>query len=240
MSSPTENEAIARVRADVVAALRDPAGAGEPLARACRACVALLPVDGASVSVMSGAEQRETLYASDDTVAAVESLQFTLGEGPCFEAFTQRRPVLVADLEADAGSAWPVFATEIAAHPVGAIFAFPLQSGAVALGAMDLYRHEPGWLTPDDLATALQVVDIATLALLGLQHGASEGEWLADLPRNREVVHQATGMLIAEYHIPAADALARLRGYAFAGGCMVEEVAEDLVARRLRPADIDT
>jgi ANTAR domain-containing protein/GAF domain-containing protein len=229
---------IDRLRAAVAAALSDPEGDSEPLRRVCMACTDLLPVDGASVSVMTGTQYRETLYASDDMMSVVESLQFTLGEGPCFDAFLHRRPVLVPDLATYSTTAWPVFASEIAAYPIGAIFAFPLQAGAIAIGAMDLYRRKAGWLTTAELATALQVVDLAALAVLGLRYGLHEGEWLADLPHNREVVHQAVGMLIAEYRIPPDQALARLRGYAFAAGRTVEDVATDLTTRRMHPAAI--
>lgn len=238
MDNAHENETIQRLRTAVAAALREPRGSTEPLAQVCRACVELLPVDGASVSVMTDTEHRETMYASDETVGVLESLQFTLGEGPCFDAFRHRRPVLVADLAADSATAWPVFAAEIAPYPVGAIFAFPLQTGAIAIGAMDLYRHQPGWLTPDELALALRVVDLAALALLGMRHGQTDGEWLADLPDRRTVVYQAVGMLIAEHRLPPDHALARLRGYAFASGRTVESVAADLTSRRLHPAEI--
>jgi hypothetical protein len=57
--------------------------------------------------------------------------------------------------------------------------------------------------------------------------------------RGREQVHQATGMLIAALRIPAAQALVRLRGYAFATGRLVDDVARDIVARRLSPFDLD-
>ncbi|MFI1919838.1 hypothetical protein [Nocardia sp. NPDC020380] len=58
----------------------------DAVARVGRTCVELLPVDGASISLMIGTGRRETLYASDEIVAWIEALQFTLGEGPCFEA----------------------------------------------------------------------------------------------------------------------------------------------------------
>jgi hypothetical protein len=85
-------------------------------------------------------------------------------------------------------------------------------------------------------------VDIATVALLAAQSGASDElsdpGW-ANLRLHREQVHQATGMVMAALHIPAAAALARLRGYAFAAGRLVDEVALDLVDRRLSPLDLD-
>jgi GAF domain-containing protein len=236
--TPHEDRTVARLRAVVAAALGEPDGNGEPLAQVCRACVELLPVDGASVSMMTSTQQRETVYTSDETIAVVESLQLSLGEGPCYDAFENRRPVLIADLATDSATAWPVFAAEIAAYPVGAIFAFPLQVGAITIGAMDLYRRRPGWLTPDKLALALRVVDLAALALLGLRQGQTNGEWLTDLPQNRLLVHQAVGMLIAEHKVLPDRALARLRGYAFAAGRTVDAVAADLTSRRLHPVDI--
>lgn len=239
---PDPAAALSRLRAAVGVALRDHTSIVDPLARLCRACAQLLPVDGASISVMVDNAHREMLYASDPVVEHIEMLQFSLGEGPCFEAFTTGRPVLVADLAEDAATAWPVFASQLADRPVGAIFAFPLQRGAARIGAIDLYRRVPGWLTPAELATALQVADIATTALLGLAAARPgvgfDDAWLAELPVNREYVHQATGMLVAEYRVPAEQALARLRGYAFVEGRLVDDVAADLVTRRLHPREI--
>lgn len=228
------------VRAAVRAALLGQAGGVDVVRQLCAACVELLPVDGASVSVMSDTDNRETVYASDEVIARVEAVQFTLGEGPCFEAFETRRPVLVPDLAGMATPSWPLFAAEMIGQPVGAIFAFPLQSGAISIGAMDLYRRTPGWLSSEQVALALHAVDIATLALLAAQTGAPDGagENWADLPLRHEQVHQATGMVVAALGIPAAQALARLRGYAFANGRLVDEVASDIVARRLSPHDL--
>ncbi len=243
IDGPEPAASLDRLRAEVGVALRDHTDILDPLARLCRACAQLLPVDGASVSLMTraGTGHRETLYASDAIVDHIETLQFSLGEGPCFEAFTTGRPVLIADLAADAATAWPVFAAQMADQPVGAIFAFPLVRGAARVGAIDLYRRTPGWLTPPDLAIALQIADIAATALIGpLLHDLDvDDALLMVMPNHRAQVHQATGILVAEHAIPADQALARLRGYAFATGRMVDEVATDLITRRLHPREVD-
>ncbi|USX54070.1 GAF and ANTAR domain-containing protein [Lentzea sp. HUAS12] len=227
-------------RAAVIAALRDSKSDLDVLARVIRACVGLLPVDGASISVLSGPRERETLYASDVIAMKIENVQFDLGEGPCFEAFATRRPVLVPDLPQASVLAWPVFAAAIAALPVGAIFAFPLQAGAIGIGAIDLYRRRPGWLSADELAVALEVVDVVTAVLLGVLLGEFDG---ADglrgvLSPGREQVHQATGMVLAALGISAEEALSRLRGYAFATGRPLDEVAKDIVNRELSPLEL--
>jgi GAF domain-containing protein len=223
-----------------MAALRDSESKVDTLARVIRACVDVLPVDGASISVMSGPRERETLYASDEFAAQIENVQFSLGEGPCFEAFSTRRPVLVPDLPQASAGEWPVFATAIAELPIGAIFAFPLQAGAIGIGAVDLYRRQPGWLSGDELAVALEVVDLVTAVLLGLllgEAGDADG-FRGVLSPGREQVHQATGMLIAALGVSAEEALARLRGYAFVTGRALDDVAKDMVNRKLSPLEL--
>lgn len=224
-----------------MAALRDNDSKLDALARVIRACVDVLPVDGASVSVMSGPRERETLYASDEIAAKIEDVQFSLGEGPCFEAFATRRPVLVPDLQQASVVAWPMFAAAIASIPIGAVFAFPLQAGAIGIGAVDLYRRRPAWLSNDELALALEVVDLVATVLLGLRLGdPTDPESLRGvLSPGREQVHQATGMLIAAFSISAEEALARLRGYSFVKDRPLDAVAKDLVTRRLSPFELD-
>ncbi|GAA4820319.1 GAF and ANTAR domain-containing protein [Tomitella cavernea] len=236
--SGVDREGVADVRAAMVAELRTGAGVAGPLAVVCDACARLLPVDGASIAAAGGEEvggMREVLYASDETAAAIESIHDTLGEGPAIEALTERRPVLVADLAADAARGWPVFAAEIGRRPVGAVFAFPLHSGAAIVGTMSLYRRSPGWLAPGDLSTTLRLVDLATTALLAI---TSSGGAFEEVPLPRAVVHQAVGMLVSAHSIPVDEAMARLRGHAFATGTGIADVAADITTGRLPPGAI--
>lgn len=240
MSVPeTPEESLHRVRVAVAASLGDGSGGTDVLALVGRLCTQLLPIDNASISLVGGALTRETLYAGDETSDRLQRLQNSLGEGPSFEAYRTRRPVLVPDLAADPGTRWPVFAGEVAAYSVGAVYAFPLQRGAIAIGALDLYRHEPGWLSSQEVSVALRIVDIATPALLALRMDSLQGEWVVALSLERAQVHQATGMLISGLGVSAEQALARLRAHAFTVGRMVDEIADDLVSGRIVPADIE-
>lgn len=237
-------ETVKRVRRQVIQALHDEPGETVPLEQVGRACLDLLPVTGASIAVMTGDTQhRELLYASDEAIAAVEELQFSLGEGPCYQAFRTGSPVLVPDLAADAATSWPVFAHEAAAHSgsqdVAAVFAFPLHSGAVSIGALDLYRAEPGWLADEHISIALQLVDLTSVTLLGMHLGGGSADELSGLPHGRAEVHQATGMLIAAWQVSPTEALARLRAAAYATGRFVNELAIDLVNRRITPTDLE-
>jgi hypothetical protein len=207
----------------------------------CRACVAGLDVDGAALSLLTRSSARETLWATDPTAELLEDLQFTLNEGACMEAATTGAPVSVPDLAAGVEvRRWPVFAAALAEQAeVGALFALPLQWGAINLGVLDLYRRTSGGLAPEQWRDALGAVDVATLLLLSARTDPDDGYdgGLDPATSARAEVHQATGMVLAQLDISAEDALARLRAHAFVEQRLLIDVARDVVARRLRFSD---
>ena len=102
------------------------------------------------------------------------------------------------------------------------------------VGVLDLYRRTPGLLSATQMRDALNAADAATLILLGLRSGPGDEQSWDRSWGNRAEIHQATGMVVAQLGISAADALARLRAHAFAEQRLLGEVARDVVARRLR------
>jgi hypothetical protein len=235
-----ELDGLARALARIVAE-----GGPSAPGRICRACLAVLPVTRAAVTVMASADRQEPIWASDEVAGHLDEVQFSLGEGPCVEAFTEGRPVLVPDLAALVDSRWPMFAAAARRTAVQALFVLPLQVGAIGIGVLDLYRDEPGMLAPDELAAALRTADALLWALLGLRGtdissghdgagGADPHGWLAGSPLNHIEVYQATGMVMVQLGLSAEAALSRLRAAAFVQGRAIDEVARDVVGRRLR------
>lgn len=209
---------------------------GPDVAAMCDACMAYLPgVSGVSVAVMTRLPAQEVRYASDRVSERIEELQVVLGEGPCVDAFSVGRPVLAADLRGVAWARrWPAFAPEAVAAGARALFALPLQIGAARVGVMDLHKRAPGGLESQELAAALVFADATTQALLIEAH-ARDIESVPDLYQSyRAVVHQATGVVKAQLNISIADALVRLRAYAYAEERPIEDVARDVVEHRVR------
>jgi hypothetical protein len=206
------------------------------VAAVCTAAVLRLGVDGASVTAVSGPEVGEPLFASDELSALLEELQFTAGEGPGADEFGLGSPVLIADLDS-AAARWPGFVPEAVAAGARAMFALPLQAGAIRVGVLSLYRAVPGPLQAGELADVLVFADIALQLLLDASSGiiGSPGyRPLEGLSDRRAVVYQATGMISVQLEVSLAEALARLRAYAFAASTPLGEVAGDVVSRRLR------
>ena len=205
---------------------------------ACEVAAAVAGVDGGWLSMMSDPARRVLIHATGQRAAELEELQFSLGEGPCTDAFRSGSPVLVADLAARGWREWwPGFTQAGVAAGAAALFAFPLVQGAIRVGVLGLYRATPGSLSPGALSDVLVCADVALLLLLnsraGLDGGGdgfAEDGWSDDHAR----VYQATGMLSAQRGVGLEAALALLRAYAFSHDLTLDEVASAVVARRLR------
>ncbi len=205
-------------------------------ARLVDACVNVLGVTGAGIMIMVDGGHRGTLGSSDATMGVVEELQFTLGEGPCLDSYHLGKPVFEPSLADPVTPRWPSFTPPAVEAGVEAIFGFPLQIGEIRLGALDVYLDRPGELSEVQLADALVMADVVTHEILELQAGAPLDALASELDtveNLRAVVHQASGMLSVQLAVPITDALIRLRAYTYAQKRLVNEVAQDVVARRL-------
>jgi hypothetical protein len=176
-----------------------------------------------------------SVAASYGVPVSVQGLEFTLGEGPASDAYAEGKPVLVEDLSF-ASNYWPQFARALTDTGILSTYAFPLQVGAIKLGVLVLYRDQPGVLGGDELSAALLVANLVTNQVLDLQAGAASESlaWGLEVDDYRAVVHQATGMISAQLDCGISEALVRLRGHAFGAEQPIEEIANDVVAGKLR------
>jgi hypothetical protein len=189
--------------------------------------------------LMAGDVQQGSVCSSNDVSALIEELQYTLGEGPCVDAYREDRPMLEPDL-ARRSDRWLAFTPPAVAAGARAIFGFPLQVGGIRLGALNLYRDQPGPMTEEQYADSLVLAGLAAQAVLAMQAHASPGTLATELEEGadfRFVVHQASGMVSVQLGVSVGEALVRLRAYAFGNGRLLAEVAEAVVARRLRLED---
>ncbi len=206
------------------------------VAALCRAAVPCLGVDGASVIATSGMVAREPLFASDGLSAQLEELQYTTGEGPGAQDLEFGAPLLIPDLESVAAR-WPIFVPAAVTAGARALFAVPLQAGAIQVGVLSTYRARPGPLAIPQLADALVLADIALQMVLDAAAGISgspDYRPLDGLSDRRAEVYQAVGMISAQLEVDLEEAFVRLRAHAFASGAALGDAADDVVNRRLR------
>ena len=203
----------------------------------CAVCPQITGVSGAGIMLMSGDVPRGSVGTSDEVSGLIEELQYTLGEGPCVDAYQQDRVVAEPDLADPVTRRWVAFTPPVLRAGVRALFGFPLRIGTVRLGALNLYRDRPGPLSGQQHADALALASMAARWVLEAQAAASSGAVPSQLETDadfRFVVHNAAGMISVQQAISVTDALIRLRAYAFSHDRLLSEVAQDVVDRKLR------
>jgi hypothetical protein len=224
----------------VLEAVRSAELAAEGMARVAHVCALAagsLRVDGVGLSVTAGPGRHTRVAATDVVSGRIEDLQVLLGQGPCVDAVSTGAPVLVADItQPGIADRWPVFVPEVTTMGVRASFALPLTVGRLRLGAMDLYRRDPGGLTDAELAEAEDYATAAVEVLLQLQNAVPDAvrETLEPGWAATSVVHQATGMVMVQLDVDGTAAFAALRGRAYQEGRTLQEVAHAVLERRTR------
>jgi hypothetical protein len=224
---------LARKALDEVAADAALAGLPAVLQRVCRAACASVTSDGAAVQVMSDAGSGTVLASSDQPSSRVAEAAFEVGEGPCLDAFSTARPIQVPDLTTEGFARWPGFASVAGDLGFSACFSFPLQLGAVRLGALDLYRRRTGGLTRDERTLALVFADVARDNLLDspqLSPVEALDAGLSQALETRAEIHQAQGMVTIDLDVDLDEAMTLMRSHAFRQGVPLIEVARSILA----------
>lgn len=202
----------------------------------CVVCAEETGTTGAGIMLMMGNASRGSVCTTDAVSARIEQLQYDLGEGPCIDAVRFDVPTLEPDLAQPVIARWPAFSEAALAAGARSVFGFPLRVGSVRLGAMNLYGALAGDLTDTQYDDAIVMADIAAESVLAMQADAPEGDLADRLSAGsdfRDLVHRAAGMVAVQLDVGVDEALLRLRAHAFGNETTLQDVAEDVVARRL-------
>lgn len=204
-----------------------------------QACADAVDAVGVAVYLISEFGLGEPLYATDPVSEHITELQVTLGEGPATMALEEHRPILEPDMTGvHAQRTWPLFGPESVADGVLGVFAFPLTMGAIAVGALEIYRPRTGPLSAAELDDAFVFSDMAMQLILDAvddDPAMMEATLLAsDFGLRWAELHQAVGMVSAQLDSEVTTAFLRLRAHAFRTGRRLLSVADDVVNGRLR------
>jgi hypothetical protein len=212
-----------------------------PLSRVKGVCALCQKATGASGVALSVAGRgshpvTSTVCGTDALSMRLEELQLGLAEGPIADALESTFPVQVPDLTDVSHQRWPWFGPAAVQAGALAVFVVPLCAGETPLGALSLYRRSIGDLTAEQFEDFRAIADAAT-QILTMNHGDSgddAGSWtVGEGTGFQPEIHQAVGAIMADLGIDADQALARLRGHAYASDRPMSEVAHDIVSGRL-------
>jgi hypothetical protein len=211
------------------------------------ACVRVLPVTGAGISIFTDPTMRIPLGASGDTAAAAERLQFSVAQGPAFDAQCMGR--LIVATESVIAKRWPAFHDRLVSQtPVRGIIAAPLGDGRAGNGTLELYCDRSDDVLNIDLFDVHSVAGYLTEALAQAELlPASRDESLWDSGRwlgnpgvsDRSQVLMAMGMVSVALAVNLNDALALLRAHAFVNDNTLDSVAHDVIKGNLIIRELD-
>jgi GAF domain-containing protein len=223
----------------------------------CEAVMQQTDADGVALAVLSRSRRvRELVYATDPLAQQLDELQYTVGEGPCFDAYLHDAPQCYPELNDVAEtSRWPVFAagaTELGAH---ALWAIPVPDGSRPMGVLEFYRRATGGLADSEMAAACASASAIAHQLesnwrehrarFGSVEQAIDAAAVSDSraepidPFTRTQVHVAAGMASIQLGVSTDEALDRLRAHAYASARPLSSVAADIIARRATLQDQD-
>ena len=200
--------------------------------RLCQAIPRLTGADGAALTLEYSSDHRTTLCATDGVAEGLENLQEVLGQGPGFRAVSTRE-IVVFQFGEDPDTQWPLLAQAID-EQFGrlTLYAIPIVVAGQLPGIVTLYLRQGGQLSAS-LEQSQFLVNAIGMALLDEVQLSDDDDGLSGAWNNRVVVHQATGMIMAQLSCPSDDALALLRGHAYAHETDIYDIAKRVVDQHI-------
>jgi ANTAR domain/GAF domain len=191
----------------------------------------LLPIAAAGILLGDPGGELHVLASSSEQTRLLELLQVEADIGPCLEAYRTGLPVLVADISAEAAR-WPAFAERAAEYEFRAVTALPLSLRTERVGALNLFRNEPGVMAPTDVAVAKALADVATIGILHqriVTRSEVVNQQLQTALNTRLIIEQAKGVLAERGGIDMDRAFNLLRLSARSTNRRLADLARDVV-----------
>jgi hypothetical protein len=193
--------------------------------------VALLAASAAGVVLADPRGELRVAAASSEAAGLVELFQIQNDQGPCLDCFRTGQPVTAADLTGPAQQ-WPRFAAAAAKAGFRAVEAVPMRLRDEVIGALNLFRAEPGALDPAELRIGQALADVATIGLLqerNVRRSGTLAEQLQAALNSRVIIEQAKGKLAERLGVDPDRAFGLLRGYARSSNQRLTDVARNFV-----------
>jgi len=194
-------------------------------------------MDCAEVGLLlaNAAGSLQVMASSSERSEALELLQSRNEEGPCLDCYRGSRLVFSEDLAADADR-WPTFAPAAVQRGINSVHAIPMRVHGRTIGALNLFRAEPGRLAERDAPLGQGMADIAAVALIqerAMRETRGVVQQLQGALNSRVLIEQAKGVLAERGQISVDEAFAGIRRYARAHNGRISDVARDVIDGRL-------
>lgn len=177
-------------------------------------------------------KHRTTIAGSSETAVRLDHIEQRLGEGPCVDALEEGHAMIVSDAAVD--QRWPGYCRTLTEEGYRSAMGIPLELGANADAVLDFFAAPAGQFTPDTVAEARVLGEMAGRALR-MAVRITTAEQLADDLRaameGRTVIDLACGMIMAQNHCDQDQAMEILKKASSGRNQKLHTVAEKIVQR---------
>jgi transcriptional regulator with GAF, ATPase, and Fis domain len=192
--------------------------------------VQLLDVSAAGLMLADPRGELRVVAASSEAARLLELFQLQNDQGPCLDCFRSGQPV-AADLAA-AARRWPRFVPAARQAGFAAVQALPMRLREQVIGALNLFRADPGAFPPADVRVGQALADVATISLLherNMRHSDALNEQLQTALNSRVVIEQAKGKLAERLGLDMDQAFSLLRDFARARNLRLSALAQAFI-----------
>jgi GAF domain-containing protein len=197
----------------------------------CERCVQVLAVDAVGVLLANREGVLELSAASSEEMRLLELFELQNEEGPCYDAFVNGTMVARIDLRG-AEERWPSFAPRALEAGFRSVYGFPLRLRGDVIGALNMFRKEPGAFDGPEVLAGRAMADVATIGIMQeriVRESRLRTEQLQRALDSRVIIEQAKGTLAERLDVTPADAFERLRAHARSHRRAITDVAREVV-----------
>ncbi|MDT8911438.1 GAF and ANTAR domain-containing protein [Amycolatopsis sp. PS_44_ISF1] len=174
---------------------------------------AVTVIEGADLASITlvGENGPETAAWTHDTAYELDQAQYAAGDGPCLRAAASGEVVRLG--VSRARETWPVFTAAAGERGVGSYLAAPLWVDERLSGAVNLFGYgDHGFEELDTKVLRLYTVVVVSVLRTARRYQQAQelAESLDAAMRNRAVIEQAKGILMAVHRVDEEQAMRRL------------------------------
>lgn len=236
----TREAVLARTMVELADTLVDDFDVVDLLTTLSGRCIDVLDIAAAGIMLAAPSGELRVVTSSSEAMRVVELFELQSQEGPCLDCYRTGQPVINVDLDTVNGR-WPRFAAVAKMAGFRAADAIPMRLRGQVIGALNLFRSEPGSLDEEDVLVAQALADVSTIAIL--QHRTAVdstvlNDQLNEALNSRIVIEQAKGMIAQRLRLDMPAAFTRLRNHARNHNHRLADVANDIVRGTLGVTDL--
>ncbi|HKS48963.1 MAG TPA: GAF and ANTAR domain-containing protein [Amycolatopsis sp.] len=193
--------------------------------------VQLLDADAAGIMLADQHGGLHVMASSAEEARLLELYELQNNEGPCLDCFRSGRPVARDDLPAMRAS-WPAFTQRLQQLGYHSAQALPMRLRNETIGALNLFRTEPGPLSEADRGIGQAMADVATVGLIQ-ERAIATRELLATQLQtalnSRIQLEQAKGMLAQRTGLQMNQVFELMRDYARGRNRRLSDVVAQII-----------